>query len=109
AAECAPARPAVDAFGRRIPRSWPIYLWYLLCTSLEWLFGLASVIGCLAVLSAIPIVQFVSLGYLLEASARIAKSGRLQDGFIDMPRFARIGSIVIGTWLMLLPLRYLSA
>jgi hypothetical protein len=61
------------------------------------------------VLSAIPMVQFVSLGYLLEASARVATSGRLRDGFIDMPKFARIGSIVLGTWLMLLPLRYLSS
>lgn len=99
----------VPTTGRRIPRSWPVYLWYLLCTSLEWMFGLVSVVGCLAVLSAIPMVQFVSLGYLLEASSRVAKSSRLRDGFIDIPKFARIGSIVIGTWLMLLPLRYLSS
>ena len=107
-AEFAPP-PRLDAAGRRIPQSWLVYLYYLVWTSLEWLFGLASVVGCLAVLSAIPIVQFVSLGYLLEASSRVAKSGRLRDGFIDMPKFARIGSIVAGTWLMLLPLRYLSS
>jgi hypothetical protein len=101
--------PPFDAAGRLVPQSWPVYLWYLVWTRLEWLFGLASVIGCLAVLSAIPVVQFVSLGYLLEASSRVAASGRLRDGFIDMPKFARIGSIVIGTWLMLLPLRYLSS
>ena len=99
----------VDPAGRRIPQSWPVYCWYLLCTCLEWLFGLASVVGCLAVLSAIPIVQFVSLGYLLESSGRVAGSGRLRDGFIDMPKFARIGSLVLGTWLMLLPLRFLSS
>ncbi len=92
----------------RVPQSWPIYLWWLLCKTLEWLFGLASVVGCLAVLSAVPLVQFVSLGYLLEASARVAKSGKLRHGFIDMPKFARIGSLVFGTWMMLLPLRYLS-
>ena len=101
--------PRLDAAGRRIPRSWLMYGWYLVCTALSWLFGLASVIGCLAVLSAIPIVQFVSLGYLLEASSRIAKSGRIRDGFIDISKFARIGSMVIGTWLLLLPLRYLSS
>ena len=44
----------------RVPQSWPIYLWWLLCKTLEWLFGLASVVGCLAVLSAVPLVQFVS-------------------------------------------------
>ena len=92
----------------RVPQSWPVYLWWLLCKTLEWLFGLTSVIGCLAVLSAVPLVQFVSLGYLLEASARVARSGKLRHGFIDMPKFARIGSLVFGTWMMLLPLRYLS-
>jgi hypothetical protein len=92
----------------RVPRSWPVYLWWLLCNTLEWLFGLTSVVGCLAVLSAVPLVQFVSLGYLLEASARVARSGKLRQGFIDMPKFARIGSMVFGTWMMLLPLRYLS-
>ena len=76
--------------------------WYGLCWGLEWLFGLASVIGCLAVLAAIPLVNFVSLGYLLEASGRVATSGRLRDGFIDMPKYARIGSLVAGTWLWLL-------
>lgn len=91
-----------------IPQSWPFYLWYWLCRSLSWLFGVASVVGCLAVLSAIPLVQFISLGYLLEASARVARSGKLRSGFIDMHKFARIGSMVAGTWLMLLPLRYLS-
>jgi hypothetical protein len=93
----------------RVPQSWPIYLWWVLCKTLEWLFGLASVVGCLAVLSAVPLVQFVSLGYLLEASARVARSGKLRHGFIDMPKFARIGSMVFGTWIMLLPLRFLSA
>jgi hypothetical protein len=100
---------AVDAApAERVPQSWPIYLWWLLCKTLEWMFGLVSVVGCLAVLSAVPLIQFVSLGYLLEASARVAKSGKLRHGFIDMPKFARIGSMVFGTWMMLLPLRYIS-
>jgi hypothetical protein len=103
------APPAMDAVpAERVPESWPIYLWWLLCKTLEWMFGLVSVVGCLAVLSAVPLIQFVSLGYLLEASARVAKSGKLRHGFIDMPKFARIGSMVFGTWMMLLPLRYLS-
>lgn len=75
--------------------------WYGLCFGLEWLFGLASVIGCLAALAAIPVLNFASLGYLLEASGRVARSGRLRDGFIDIGKFARIGSLVAGTWLWL--------
>lgn len=91
------------------PRSWPMRAWYGLCWGLEWVFGLASVIGSLAILAAIPIVNFVALGYLLQASGRVAGSGRLRDGFIDMPKFARIGSLVAGTWLWLLVPRLLSS
>jgi hypothetical protein len=91
------------------PKSWPIQAWYGLAWGLEWLFGLASLIGCLAVLAAIPILSFVSLGYLLEASGRVANSGRLRDGFIDIGKFARIGSLVTGTWLWLWLPRLISS
>ena len=91
------------------PKSWPMRIWYGLCWGLEWLFGLASVIGWLAVLAAVPIVNFISLGYLLEASGRVAQSSRLRDGFIDMPKYARIGSLVAGTWLWLWLPRLLSS
>jgi hypothetical protein len=100
---------AIHDSGPRWPKSWPIKLWYGLCYGLEWLFGLASLLACLAVLAAIPIVNFLSLGYLLEASGRVAKSGRLRDGFIDIPKFARIGSMVAGTWLCLLVPRLVSS
>ena len=56
----------------------------------------------LAVLATIPIVSFISLGYLLDCSGRIAKSGRFRDGFLEIDHWARIGSLFIGTWLWLL-------
>ncbi len=89
-------------------KSWPVKVWRGLCFSLAWLFGLVSLIGCLAAVSVVPLLQFAMLGYLLEAGARVTRSGRLRDGFIDLPRFARIGSLVAGTWLMLLPIRFLA-
>jgi hypothetical protein len=91
------------------PKSWPVILWHAFCYALEWLFGLASLIGCLAVLAALPILNFISLGYLLEASGRVARSTRLRDGFIDIDKFARIGSMVAGTWLWLLLPRLISS
>jgi hypothetical protein len=90
------------------PKSRLMQCWYGLCWGLEWLFGVGSVIGWLAVLAAIPLVNFLSLGYLLEASGRVARSGKLRDGFIDMPKYARIGSLVAGTWLWLWVPRALS-
>jgi hypothetical protein len=93
---------AADKPRVRWPKSWPVTLWYGVCYTLEWLFGLASLLPCLAVLAAIPVVNFISLGYLLEASGRVARSSRLRDGFIDISKFARIGSMVAGTWVWLL-------
>ncbi|QDU31580.1 hypothetical protein ETAA8_67400 [Anatilimnocola aggregata] len=89
-------------------QSWPVKAWRLLCFTLAWLFGLASLIGCLAAVSVVPLLQFASLGYLLEASGRVTRSGKLRDGFIDIRRFARIGSLVAGTWIMLLPIRFIA-
>jgi hypothetical protein len=75
---------------------------------LEWLFGAAVLMVGLAVLAALPVVQFLSLGYLLEAGGRVARSGRFRDGFIGVRLAARLGGAVVGTWLLLLPVRLVS-
>ncbi len=89
-------------------RSLPVRIWRGLCTSLEFLFGIGSLLGILAVLSTIPLLQFLSLGYLLEASGRIARTGKFREGFIGIRTMARVGSIIAGTWLMLLLPRFVS-
>jgi hypothetical protein len=91
------------------PRSWLIRLWYGVCAVLEWLFGLVSLLATLALLAAIPIVNFITLGYLLDASGSVARSGRVRDGFVDISKFARIGSLVAGTWVCLLIPRLISS
>ena len=83
--------------------------WYRLCYGLRWLFGLVSLLGCLAALAAVPLLSFISLGYVLEASGRVAKSGKFRDGLMDIGKFARIGSLVAGTWLCLLVPRLLAS
>lgn len=70
----------------------------------QWLFGMASLVAGLALLATLPIAQFLSLGYLLEASGRIARTRKFRSGFIGIAKAGQIGSIVMGTWLMLLPL-----
>jgi len=74
----------------------------------EWLFGVAALMLGLAIVAAIPILQFLSLGYLLESSARIARSGRIRDGFIGVRLGARIGGMVGASWLLLVPVRLLA-
>ena len=75
----------------------------------RWLFGLASLIAALAVLATIPILNLLSLGYLLEVCGRVGQSKRIRDGFIGIEKAAVAGSIIAGTWLMILPLRFLSS
>ncbi|HKB04936.1 MAG TPA: hypothetical protein VKD90_22115 [Gemmataceae bacterium] len=80
----------------------------LLLLGVEWLFGFACLIGGLAVLASLPVLQFLSLGYLLESGGRIARTGRFRDGFIGVRVAARLGGIVLASWLFLLPVRFLA-
>lgn len=86
---------------RRSPVTW-------LGSTIEWAFGMASIVVGLALLAAVPVLNFLSLGYLLEVSGKVARSGRLRDGFIGVRKAARIGSLLFGTWLVLWPARFVS-
>jgi len=95
--------PAAPARGRFRP-------WVLICraargvaSAVEWLFGLVSLVVGLSMLAALPLVQFLSLGYFLESSARVARTGRLRDGFVGVRRAARVGGVAAGIWLSLVP------
>ena len=54
------------------------------CWVAEGVFGLISLVLGLSILAALPVAQFLSLGYFLESSARVARSGRLRDGLIGV-------------------------
>ena len=82
---------------------------HVISSSWECLFGLVSLVIGLAIIATIPVVQLLSLGYLLEVSGRMARTGRLSDGFVGVRKAARVGSMVAGAWLVLLPLRFLSS
>lgn len=74
----------------------------------EWAFGILAVIVGLAVLAGLPVLQFLSLGYLLEAGGRVARTGRLRDGFIGVRTAARLGGIFVAGWLFVLPTRLVA-
>ena len=80
--------------------------------ALGWLFlvgtGLASLLLLLAILAAIPIVNLLALGTMLEAEGRVVRSGRLRDGIPFAGALPRLGGIVIGTWLWLLVIRLVT-
>ena len=77
-------------------------------SALDWMMGAGALILGLAILAALPVLNFLSLGYLIEVSGRIARTGRVRDGFIGIRKAAAVGSFVAGTWLVLLPVRFVS-
>ena len=75
----------------------------------DWLFGAVALTLGLSILSATPVAQFLTFGYLLEATGRVARTGRLRDGLVGVRKASRVGSMVIGVWLFLLPLQLVSS
>ena len=118
-----PSRVILDVLPATLPADAPLdvlpgdvrptvnpLLWCIraVASVVEWFFGLAVLMIGLAVLAALPVLQFLSLGYLLEAGGRVARTGRLRDGFIGVRLAARLGGVVLGCWLMLLPVRLVA-
>lgn len=92
---------ASPTFFRRVGRG--------IVSGLDWIFGLGTIVVGLAVLSVIPALNFFSLGYLLEVSGRVARGGRFRDGFVGIRKASRLGSFVIGAWLVLLPAQFAAS
>jgi hypothetical protein len=95
------AEPAVEIAPRR---AWPVRVWHAVSSAQEWAFGTLTLIVGLAVLATIPIVQLLSLGYLLEVSGRIARTGHVREGFVGVRKAARLGRIAVGVTLLMIPL-----
>ena len=81
--------------------------------ALGWLFCFAA--GCLtlllfvAVLAAVPGLNLLALGWLLDAEGRVARSGRLRDGLPWLGVVPRLGVVAIGIWTWLLVVRLVAA
>jgi len=85
---------------------WTRWCWNALGVTWDWLVGVLSLIVGLAVLGTIPLLNFACLGYLLEVTGRVGRTGKLRAGFIGVWAAGRIGSIALGSFVCLLPLRF---
>ncbi len=68
-------------------------------------FGTVCLVLMLAVLAAIPGLNILTLGYLIEPQKRVAESGRLRDGFPLLVLAPRLGLICLLALLVVVPLR----
>lgn len=98
------AAPVVDAAASRLRR-----VGRAIGSGLDWAFGLISLIVGLALLSIVPFLNFLSLGYLIHASGRVAVTGKLRSGFVGIRKASILGSFFLGAWLVSLPVRIVSS
>lgn len=71
-------------------------------------FGGLSLLLVLAILSALPVINLIGLGFLLDVQGRVGRSGKLSHAFPLLDIAPRIGVICLGFWLMLMPVRLLT-
>lgn len=79
-------------------------LWWLI----QILLGVGFLLPLLAGLAAIPGLSLLSLGMMLDAEAKVGRSGRLRDGFPLLAVSSRVGLIALMAFLFLLPVFLLS-
>lgn len=79
-------------------------LWWLV----QILLGVGFLLPLLAGLAAIPGLSLISLGMMLDAEARVGRSGRIRDGFPLLAVSTRVGTIGAMLALFLLPIFLLS-
>ncbi|QDU62229.1 hypothetical protein Pan216_30960 [Planctomycetes bacterium Pan216] len=73
------------------------------------LFAVLALVGMLAVVAAIPLVQILVLGYFLEASGRVARTGKFRHGLPGLPLARRFGLATLCIALLLLPATILGS
>lgn len=71
--------------------------------------GLAAVVLLLSALAAVPLLNVLALGYLLDAEGRVARTGKLRHAVPLLGWAPRLGSIALGLAVWLWPLSLLAA
>ena len=115
--EALPVLEEPDFIVERIPRRrlWPALVrgvgssYRVALSVVGWVWGLLSLLVGLSFLASFPIVQFLSLGYLLESSARVARTGRLSEAFIGVRLAGKVGRVAACCSFWLLPSSFVSS
>ncbi len=71
--------------------------------------GSATLVIFVAILAAIPGLNLLALGWMLEAEGRVARSGRLRDGLPWLGVVPRLGAAALGIWAWLVVVRLVAA
>ena len=72
--------------------------------AITFVFGVVGLVFGLAVLASTPVLQFMTLGWMLEAEGRLGRGESWRTWLPGLRKAARIGSSVIGVAILTLPL-----
>jgi hypothetical protein len=103
-AEIGNEQPAFGESTRRRSRfRWLHCLWRWPLAAASGAVDLASLIVLIALVAAIPLVQFISLGYLLYAAARLANGGSWRRALPGIGTAGRLGVFLLIASILYLP------
>jgi hypothetical protein len=88
--------------------SWLFRFGALIRSCWQILLGAIGLLGLLAMVLSIPVINLLGLGYLLEVSKRTAERRPLREMLVGIDKGRQIGGALVGSWIWLLPIRYLS-
>ena len=77
-------------------------------SSIGGFFRVVSLVTLLAVLTAIPVLQLIAFGYLLNVAGRLAGGGTFRDSLPGLPQAGQIGLAALGLGLASLPTQLLA-
>ncbi|WP_345327270.1 DUF4013 domain-containing protein [Novipirellula rosea] len=75
--------------------------------SISGTFSLASLIVILAVLTAIPLLQLIAFGYLLDVAGRLTNGAKFSDSLPNLRRAGKVGLAALAIFLASLPTQLL--
>ncbi len=80
----------------------------LVVTVVGALFCLASLVALLAFLTAVPLIQLIAFGYMLDVAGRLTRGGTLKQSLYGLPQAGRIGLAIVALFLASLPVHLLT-
>jgi hypothetical protein len=75
---------------------------------IEAIVGVVCLVTLLVLAATIPVINLITLGYIMEVQGRVARTGRLRDALPLLPAARCIGLMAMWIVLLLLPLGWLG-
>jgi hypothetical protein len=78
------------------------------CWLIQAIVGIVCLLTLLTLAATIPVLNLLTLGYLIEVQGRVARTGKLGDGLPLLPAARRAGLVMLWIALFLVPVRWLA-